>query len=174
MRQIATMADVSLGTVHYYFSDKNALLEAVFDSLFADVYRLRDELVLALSNTGSHADLLENAVRVSYRTALRMRAASRLMQIMALDHGLIPQRRRAEEDIVLAALSTLAERTLVTTPVQARLLTKSLLFCVGRYATLSIDELRRVTGLPSSVEEAAVQAAVEDHLVDLTRVFART
>ena len=173
MRRIAKGADVSLGTVHYYFPDKDSLLDAVFDSIFTDVYRLRDELVRALSVTGSPAELLENAVRVGYRTAIRMRAASRLMQIMALDHGFIPQRRRAEEEVVLAALSSLAERTLLTRPIQARLLIKSMLFCIGRYATLSADELRRVTGLPPTVGDADVHAAIEDHLVELTRVFAR-
>ena len=172
MRQIAKAAGLSLGTVHYYFPNKDALLEAVFDQLLANAYALRDELVRALLGTaGTPAALLESAVRVAYRTTLRMRAASRLMQIMALDQGFIPHRRRAEEELVLGALSELAARTDIAAPVQARLLIKTLLFCTGRYATLNMDELRRVTGLPSSVTDDAVHAAVENHLVDLARVF---
>jgi AcrR family transcriptional regulator len=172
MREIAKAAEVSLGTVHYYFPNKETLLDAVFEAILADSYQVRDELIRALSSSGA-AERLQDAVRIAFRTALRIRPASRLMQIMALDQGFIPQRRRVEEDLILAAVSEVAQRTLGTTALQARLLVKSLLFCIGRYATLSVDELRRVTGLPADLEESAVYSAVEDHLVQLMTAVRR-
>ena len=173
MRQIAKAAGVSLGTVHYYFPDKDALLDAVFESILVELYPVRDALIRSLGSAGSTTELLQQAVRLGLQTALRIRTAMRLMQMMALDQGFIPRRRRFEEDVLLAGIAARAQDTLMTTPIQARLLFKSIIFCIGRYATMSVDELRRITGLPADTDERVVYAAVEDHLVQLMTALGR-
>lgn len=164
MRDIARTAQVSLATVHHYFGSKDELYRASVDSMYEELSALRGELTEKVARASSPADIVEQAVRATFRFAREHRAAVQLSMRAVIDTGELPEERRTgtllpfldEGAPLLAALTGLPEA-------RVRLTLQSMNHLIARYALTNTSELAVIT----RTTDAEAERAIEDHLVDL-------
>ena len=167
LRRVATAARLSLGTVHYYFSSKDELLEACLDEYYRRLASLTQELV-ALSVPPEHEEprhRVARAVRRIYRFAREERRCLQLRVATNARRGELHHHRQTHVlgpflDIAVAALQPLT----LLEPREVRLTIQTMTFVVMRYALLSPSELAFIVG--ASADEGA--AVVEEHVVQTT------
>lgn len=168
IRAIAGRAEVSLAMVHHYFGNKDGLYEACVDAMYDELASFRDQVMAEVGERPA-ADLdeiVERVVRAGFRFARAHQPAMRLMLRQVVASGELPahRRERLQMPFLIQGSELLAGAT--GRPASAlRPALQSALFLLGRYAISTEDELSRITGAtpPDAV------AAVEDHLVDVTR-----
>lgn len=164
MRRVAERADVSLGTLQYYFDNKAGLLEACLDGYYERLGALGSELLAhaASGPDGGVTGLIEHAVRSFYRFVQAEEALIELRLITnALRGELHPQRQdRFMGQVIGAAAKALAPQVALD-EAELRLSIQSLVSMLIRMALLSEGERESLTG--QTGEDA--QAAVEAHVV---------
>lgn len=166
MRDIARAAQVSLATVHHYFGSKDELYRASVDSMYEELSALRGELTEQVASASSPSDIVEQAVRATFRFAREHRAAVQLSMRAVIDTGELPEERRTgmllpfldEGAPLLAGLTGQSED-------RVRLALQSMNHLIARYALTTARELAVITRAP----EARAERAIEDHLVDTAR-----
>jgi AcrR family transcriptional regulator len=163
LRAVARRAEVAVGTVQYYFADKDALLQAVLDRPYGDIHKITADAAAWVAGGASPAELLERFVRSGYEIALAHRIPVRLHQLMILERGSMGARRRAEEALALDAAARHAAWFGVS-PLQARLAIKTLLFAIGRYVASTDEDLRRIVDAGPEVAMATVHDQIVAHL----------
>jgi AcrR family transcriptional regulator len=164
MRDIAGAAQVSLATVHHYFSSKDELYRSAVDAMYVELSALREELMAAVVGASDLKGVIEEAVRTAYRFARAHRPAVQLTMRTTIDlGGELPEERRTghllpfldEGAALLAQMTGLPEE-------RARLSLLSLNHLITRYALTAPGEMGIVTAKRS---EQAAERAIEDHLV---------
>lgn len=163
IRSIARGAEVSLAMVHHYFGSKDDLYNACIDSMYARLGTLRRELEAALAEGGDLGEIVERAVRVSFRFAKSEQLAVRLLLRTVAEHGELDQERRdAVQGPFLTQVSGLLGEALNRPASELRLPLQSVVMLTARYAVSSPRELALLSGASTAAE-----AAVEDHLVEV-------
>lgn len=168
-REVARAAGVSLATVHYHFGSKRGLHEACVRAMDEAFEGLRRELAALIGEGLPLAEVVEQAVRRSYRFAGEHRAGVRLTTRAAIDSGSIDPARQAA--LLVPGLSEGAEllSALTGAPLEPlRLTLRSVSYLVVRYALTDPTELALALGRPTD-DPAHLRAAVEDHLVFVAR-----
>lgn len=165
MRDIARAAQVSLATVHHYFGSKDELYRASVEAMYEELSALRGELTLQVASATSVIEIVEQAVRATFRFAREHRAAVQLSMRAVIDTGELPEERRS--GLLLPFLDEAAPLLagLTRKPVEhVRLVLLSMNHLIARYALTSARELSAITRA-SDAEKA--ERAIEDHLVDI-------
>src|SRR5262245_48110988 len=95
IRDIAKEAGITLATVHHYFGTKEQLYEACIQAMYAELESLRESIEPAFRKESQPKELLEAAVRASFRFAIAHRGAIRLLMRTIIDTGHLEPTRRA-------------------------------------------------------------------------------
>jgi AcrR family transcriptional regulator len=166
-RRVSREANLSTGTIGYYFSDRAQMLEACLDDHHAqaddELRRLQEKVAAG----ASLRDVIEEGVLTAYRTLREDREALRLRRITALERGeLDPSRRAGSLRPMLQVFAQLGKQEVQGSDQRARLVAQSIIFTVTRYALLNDAEACELTG---KSDVAAAYDAIENHLVDLVR-----
>ena len=174
LRKVASAADVSLGTIHYYFPEKEALLEACLDAYYSALAALTTELADALNRAdrGNARATLAESVRRIYRFAVSEQPRLKLRAATNAARGhLHPQRDAHVRGPYLQWLAPVVQRIADVDLMTTRMAIQTMSFAVMHYALLSDAELTQIVG----VGGAAGLQKVEDHLVHvaLGLIFAR-
>jgi AcrR family transcriptional regulator len=166
VRDVAAASSVSLATVLHYFESKDGLYRAVVAAMDAELAELRTKLLSSLRPGASASSSLDGMVRQAWAFACTHRAAHKvILRTVLADGGLPADRidavmRPALDDagFILAAVFG------VSIP-KARLTVQSVVQLSARYAVAS--DLERCVITNAATVDAA-NAAIADHLVDLT------
>lgn len=166
LRQISVSAGLSLGTIHYYFATKEALLEACLDQYYESLGVLANELAMEVGGARketAHATI-ERCLRRIYRFAYSERARLRLRaRTNAVRGRLHPDRHVHVRGPILDTFSAILAPLVGTDEKTIRLTFQSMTFVVMQYVLLDDLELEQVTGQTGE----AARAAIEDHIVAL-------
>ena len=165
MRRVAEQAEVSLGTLQYYFVNKDSLLEACLDGYYERLGATGAELLAhAKANQDAPVEtVVTHTVRAFYGFIREEQALTELRILTnALRGELHPRRQdRFLRQIIGAAAKTLAPRVGLT-EVELRLSIQTVVNTAVRMALLSDGERESLTGT-SGAEALAV---VEAHVID--------
>ena len=162
LREVARRADVSTGTIQYYFENRAGLLEACLDHLYAWVTR---EVLAELELIAASGDVLSSLERIT-RKALRFTRENqelvRMRYMTTTERGALPDQRLVRQ--LLPLLDKVGGQLAPDAPVKVRLrlAAHTLELAVSRYALHTDEECLQITGLG---ELPAALRAVEDHLV---------
>lgn len=164
IRKVAAAADVSVGTVQYYFGSKSDLLEACLDGHYQRLEEVAGELATQLGEL-SPPDVLPHVARTLFRWLRGERALVRLRIATNSQRGELHPRRqmsamRGVMDAGASALATYIELDPPTT----RLAMLSLSSVAHRLVLLSDSELETLTSQTGD----AMHLAVEDYFVQAT------
>ena len=163
LRDVASRAGISVGTLSYYFKTKEELWEACLDGYYERLNAKTAELLTILSSVElTLSQRIDAGVRGIYRFSLAERVPLRLRRVSNAYRGsLHPSRQLHVLGPTLDGVTSALEALLENAPNDIRLCVQSMTFVVMRYVLLSDAELMVVTGL-DSVEHA--HQAVEDHV----------
>lgn len=160
LRKVATVADVSLGTIQYYFPSKRELLEACLDGHYERITSVANELFAAAEGLAGR-ELVEHAARMFFGFVRRERALIRLRMVTNAELGELHPRRQPEfMGAVIAAATERLQSELEVDPIDARLSIQSMSNVMVRMALLSDSERAHLTGLTGAEAEAAVEGFV--------------
>ena len=169
LRRVAAEANLSLGTVQYYFPTKSKLIETCLaqeaESLTATLASARH----AIAAGAVLSDILPAAVRALYQSGVRAPEARRLRVMQTLVSPTLSV--DAPGPFLLRELGELAafvSENSKLTQGQARLLIVSVAILVTRFSTYDTAALRVLLDLK---DNDAVHEAVEDHLDQLSRLL---
>ena len=165
LRQVAIAADVSLGTIHYYFETKESLLEACLNAYYAALAKLTSDLADSVGRaTRENARAaIEDAVRRIYRFALSERPRLRLRASTNATRGALhPEREEHVRRPYLDWLTPVVLRIVDVSELEVRMAIQTMSFAVMHYALLSEPELEQIARVGGN---AGVQI-IEDHLVE--------
>jgi AcrR family transcriptional regulator len=172
VRQIAAAAGVSLGMIRHYFGSKEGLYRACIDSAYAIYGRLPMQIEQGLADGGEPIDVLCHSVREGFRFAVAHRDACRLVlwALMEQDSWRSANTENEMVPFILATARRMAPLLSQSVGNMAMGL-RTLVFLVTRYATADHDELALLLaeGKQGVKGDGTTVAAVEGHLVDLTR-----
>lgn len=168
VRDIASAAGVTVGTVHHYFGSKDGLHRACVDAMYAELGTLRQELFAAVGGGGHPIeDLIPRAMRATFRFARRHQDAVRMLLREAVNAGEVPAERRDAWLIpFLDQGSELLAAALGCGVGHARASIQTLSHITTRYALTSERELALICGVESDGFEA-----IEQHLIDVARAL---
>ncbi|MFO0562598.1 MAG: TetR/AcrR family transcriptional regulator [Polyangiales bacterium] len=163
LRQVAQRANVGLSTVQYYFSTRDALLDACLDGYHQRLVALAKEVSESLAQTsGDRRIFLEHVVRRFFRFARSEKTLIQLRVSTTLTHR--EQRTLARDElgamIIREAANVLAPHTGASVA-ETRFAIHSMSALIVRSALASDVEVKTLTDLP--MPEAI--DAIEDQLV---------
>lgn len=158
-RRVAAEASVSVGTVRYYFSTTEELIEALLDPWYRALEDLEEsmaQVVAEVSEEGAPA-AIGRAVRAAYQLTFARREEVALRSAN-------PSSRRM---LYLQSFLDRATPVLVSltgrSEAEVRLIYQSITFAIVRWATATDEERCLVTG----ADPEAAHELIEQHLVDL-------
>ncbi|MDI1446676.1 TetR/AcrR family transcriptional regulator [Polyangium sp. 6x1] len=169
VRQVATRAGVSLGTIHYYFPTKESLLEACLDTYYERFGALVVELAPLTTQTDTRAGI-EQAVRRIYCFAVAERQSLKLRAKLNAELGrLEPQRARHVRGPMLDGFASLIGNMGGLGVAEARLTIQTMTGVIMHLALLADADLEQIAGAGGE----AGRRIVEDHVarVALRLVF---
>ncbi|MDC3959486.1 TetR/AcrR family transcriptional regulator [Polyangium jinanense] len=169
VRQVATRAGVSLGTIHYYFPTKESLLEACLDTYYERLGALVVELA-ALATQTDPRTLIEQAARRIYCFAVAERQSLKLRARLNAELGrLEPQRARHVRGPMLDGFASLIANMGGLDVAEARLTIQTMTGLIMHLALLADADLEQIAGAGGE----AGRRIVEDHVarVALRLVF---
>lgn len=167
VRNVATEADVSLGTIHYYFPTKDALLEACLDAYYDDLGKLAASLMLALHGTtrDTARATIDESIRSIYRFAVSERQRLKLRASTNAARGMLhPDRHAHVRGPYLDSFTPIIAQLTGAAPQHVRMTFQTLTFAVMQYVLLCDAEIAQITGASGSEG----RRRVEDHLVDIS------
>ncbi|APR88356.1 hypothetical protein A7982_13705 [Minicystis rosea] len=166
MRQVALTSGVSLGTIHYYFPTKEALLDACLDAYYASLRELAVELATRIGQ-GTRENgraLLDECVRRVYRFALSERPRLKLRARMNTQRGhLSPNLDVHERDWFTPLLAPLTD----VAPSELRMAFQTMTFVIMHHVLLSDAELVQIVGVGGD----AGRQRIEDHIARVARLL---
>lgn len=154
-RAVAQRLSMSPGTVAYYFSSRQQLLEAVLDR-HHDRFAALTEPVLSMGPVELHAAVQK--VRVLVRFAFASRADIRLRLAAWIERWALSDRRRTVMDQMLHA-SAAAYGASTWSEWERRIAMQALVFSTQIFAASSAEDLRAITG--AATEDEARELVVE-------------
>ncbi len=163
MRAVADRARVSLGTLQYYFSNKEALLEACLDGYYE---RLGGLVAEAFAYTAAHAsdpirELVRHAALQHYRFLCRERALVELRLITNCLRGeLHPQRQVQYMVQVFGNAAKVLSPRVGLSEIDVRVSIQALAYTAVRMAVLSPSERENLTGATGEVADALIEEYV--------------
>ncbi|MDQ3034732.1 MAG: TetR/AcrR family transcriptional regulator [Actinomycetota bacterium] len=165
LRQVAKLAEVSVGTIQYYFVNKGALLEVCLDGYYSRMVALLTRLTEKAS-TGdfeSSRAFVEDSAREVFRWARAERGLIALRVATNNTRGELHPDRQAN---VMGSMTREVTKWLAPhvelDELETRLAVQSVGTIMSRMAMLSDSELENLTGLPA----AEARARVEDHVAE--------
>ncbi len=166
LRAVAERADVSLGTLAYYFPTKAALLEACLDRYYELLGTIATDLI-ARAGSKEPAELITEAAKTIYRfhreqrTVLAIRVRTRLLR------GALPVERQERVLGPLVGLGAAAlARMTGRSEDEMRFGIQSMTYLITHFALSSPEEMAKVFGRPVD------QEIIEDHLAQVAvRLF---
>lgn len=167
LRDVATRAGVSLGTIHYYFATREALFEACLDGHYAGLDALVQELggEVARSEPKPNRALLESCLRRIHRFALQQRPRLRLRAATNAARGFLhPERQMRVRGPYLDGFAALLEPRVDVDRESVRKVIQSMTYLVTQYVLLTDPELEQIVGARG--DEG--RQRVEDHLAEVT------
>ncbi len=170
LRKVAAAAKLSLGTVQYYFSSRDRLVETCLEEQSV-MLEQHIELARAALEAGMPAEGgFAMGVRQVYVAGLENRQTHRLRMLSALSTGLT---ERSPGPYLLSELSRFSELVVQHTNLshrEARLMSTSVSILVARFASYEEAELRVLLGLGEGDDQADIVGA---HLEEVTRALFR-
>lgn len=169
VRQVATRAGVSLGTIHYYFPTKESLLEACLDTYYERLGALVVELAPLATRSDTRA-VIEEAARRIYCFAVAERQCLKLRAKLNAQLGhLEPQRARQVRGPMLDAFASRIGSMGGLGVAEARLTIQTMTGLIMHLALLADADLEQIAGVGGEVG----RRIVEDHVarVALRLVF---
>lgn len=162
LREVARRAEVSTGTIQYYFENRAGLLEACLDHLYTWVTR---EVLTELEVIAASGDILtslERITRKAFRFTRENQELVRMRYMTTMERGSLPDQRLVRQ--LLPLLDKVGGQLAPDAPfkVRLRLAAHTLELGVSRYALHTDAECLQITGLE---DLTAALRAVEDHLV---------
>ncbi|MFK7985647.1 MAG: TetR/AcrR family transcriptional regulator [Sandaracinaceae bacterium] len=165
LRQVSTRAEVSLGTIQYYFESKEGLLEACLDAYYERLQALGQTLA-GLSATLEGRAMVEEAARQAYRFSRAEVAMMRLRRSTSARRGELHPRRQAPflGEVLQFGAQMLAPHAQVEGH-DLKLSIQTMAMVVSRMAGLSDDEVQHLVGHGDieqgrrDIEEFVVRAA---------------
>ena len=163
LRGVARRANMSVGTVSYYFSSRDELVETCLD----DHYRRLSEIALRHLDelvAGKHIEqVTRDAAREMYFFAFEDRALIRLQLVThAVRGGLPPERIQGTHARLFRTISARAG-ALIHAP-RPWLTIQALVYAVARFATASSEERRLFT---SAKDDHEANEIIADHIAEL-------
>ncbi|MDC0742401.1 TetR/AcrR family transcriptional regulator [Polyangium mundeleinium] len=160
VRQVATRAGVSLGTIHYYFPTKESLLEACLDAYYARFGALVVELAPLTTQPDARFGI-EQAARRIYGFAVSERHSLKLRARLNAELGqLEPQRARHVRGPMLDAFASLLGNMGGLGVTEARLTIQTMTGLIMHLALLADADLEQIAGVGGE----AGRRIVEDHV----------
>jgi AcrR family transcriptional regulator len=169
VRQVATRAGLSLGTIHYYFPTKESLLEACLDTYYARLGALVVELAPLLAQADARIQI-EQVTRRLYCFAVAERHSLKLRAKINVQLGhLEPLRARQVRGPMLDAFASLIGCVGGLGDSEARLTIQTMTGVIMHHALLADGDLEQIAGVGGE----AGRRIVEDHVarVALRLVF---
>lgn len=164
LREVARRSEMSLGTIHYYFPTKDALLEACLDGYYQRLRELGQTLIAraAVDAPKDSRALVELATREFYRFSRKERGSVRLRLVTnAMSGELSPARQHEFLGTIIRSAADVLAPFVGVEGVRLRLVIQSMSYLVAHMATLTDAEMLALTDL----EGEAGRSAVEDHVV---------
>jgi AcrR family transcriptional regulator len=166
VRDIAQQAGITLATVHHYFGTKEQLYDACIQAMYVELESLRESIEPAFLRGGEPRDLLEAAVRASFRFAIAHRGANRLLMRTVVDSGELEATRREKVHLPFLERGGIVLAHIFQRDAnEMRLLLQSVMHLIVRYALTSPKELMLIA---HSNDEARAILTIENHLVKST------
>jgi AcrR family transcriptional regulator len=164
VRQVAQMAGVSLGTIHYYFPTKESLLEACLDEYYAALGALVGQLAERIGHGSRETarEVIASCLRQIYRFAFSERLRLKLRAATNMQRGhLHPVRDEHVRGPYLAWFAAIVA-PLVDMPVgEIRMVIQTMSFVVMHYVLLCDAEVEQIVGVAGD----AGRQLIEDHVV---------
>ncbi len=163
LRRVAERAGVGLGTLQYYFSNKDTLLEACLDGYYERLGALAAEL---FSHADEHAtqptvELVRHAMREHYRFVCREKALVELRLLTNAARGeLHPSRQPHYMAQIIGHAAKLLSPRLGLSELDIRVSIQALSYSTVRMALLSPGELESLTGATGADAEAQIEASM--------------
>lgn len=167
LRKVAQHAGVSVGTLTYYFKNKQTLIEATLDALHDRQTRVLTQSLAELAAGATLIEQVEKVVRDFYAYHISNRDLLRLRMASMFDRDGLPTQRR--RDVLLPVLRYAGEYAQAQhgmPALEARFTTQLIIYAVARFAVISPEELMELTGA-STLDEA--ERATEEYLVSMAR-----
>ena len=169
MRNVASGAGCSLGTIQYYFGSKQQLLEACLDGYYGRLSALAGELTQSAQTLTGRA-LVEHAARSFHRFASRERALIRLRISTRAGLGeLHPARQPEFMGAIIAHAAQVLEPHVEVPLLDVRFAAQAVASIIVRLVLLDDEELEAMTG----AKGAAARARLEDFVVSAARRLVR-
>jgi AcrR family transcriptional regulator len=163
LRGVARRAKMSVGTVSYYFSSREELVETCLDEHYQRLIAIASRHLDELAAGKGLADVIRDAARELYFFAFSDRALIRLQLITHAERGgLRPERLQGFHAKLLRTISARAG-ALITSP-RPWLTIQALVYAVARFATASSEERRLFT---SAATDHEANEVIADHIADL-------
>ncbi len=162
LRPVAKRANVTLGTLQYYFSSKEELLETCLDGYYNRLSELAQELLVEAATATDGEAMLDSGVRRMYRFCLKERGLIIVRMATRLKRGELHPRRQREfmGDAMRFAATTLAPH--ITINEQEMVMSiQAIASLIVRFVQLTDAEVEILT--EGSTEEPRVVA--EDFVV---------
>ena len=164
MRKVASAAEVSPGTIQYYFGSKTDLLEACLDGYYQRLTLLAGQLGGSMQGRQG-SEFVEYVARTLFRFARRERALIKLRMATNAQRGELHPQRQPEflGAMIVEAAKSFAPHITVD-QLHARLAIQSMSSIMARMALLTDSELECLTDRTGeegwdTVEEFVVPAA---------------
>ncbi len=171
LRSVARRADVSLGTIRYYFDTKDELLEACLDGYYERLAALGMELVGASVDATDGRKLIEETTRTLFRFIYEERSLVQLRVATNSVRGeLHPRRQRDFMGAFIQEAGKAMARFVEVDELDARLSIQAVSTMVVRFALLSDSEREWLTGVD---DPDAARQEVEDFVVRASRRLVR-
>ena len=167
LRQVARAASVSLGTIQYYFVNKNELLEACLDGYYLRMSSLLSRLagMAGRDDFESSSAFVEEVAREAFQWARSERGLIALRVATNTTRGELHPERQAN---VMGTMNREVAKWLAPhvqlDDLQTRLAIQSASAIMSRMAVLSTSEAENLTGASGP----RALALIEDHVVDAT------
>lgn len=162
LRSVARRAEVSTGTIQYYFENRAGLLEACLDHLYVWVAREVLAELECIGRTGDVLASLERITRKAFAYTRQNQELVRMRYVTTMERGSLPNQRLVRQ--LLPLLDKVGGQLAANPAMQARvrLAAHTLELAVSRYALHTDEECLRITGM---TELPDALHAIEDHLV---------
>ena len=166
LRAVARGAKVSVGTLTYYFSDRESLMEACLEPSYRLLERSLQEAMGELQSAPAKdvRGVIELITRHLFRRAREHRETLRLRVSLTMELGALPPRRLHDELVpTLNRVQSALELALQGKVIDVRLKVHTLEIAVVRWALHTDEELVVITGAEGILDALA---RVESHLAD--------
>ena len=162
LRAVGRHAGVSTGTLTYYFSNREALLEAVLDVYYEKLEALVVELVTEAPGQKDASAFIESAIRRLYQLHWQERRAMRLRSATRTAQGELPENVQSRFLNKFAGKGALGLSALTgVSEARGRFAIQTVTYLIMRYVLCSDSEIAQALG-PNTTRKD-----LEDHIVEV-------